>query len=383
MTSGLVEILRDATLALAEVHVDDGSGAQIDGISALANFLQRMVTVDPSVRQWGGGTTSKTRLCVEEGGACRAGRGRIISELTPLHLVSDALGSIDDAFADDPDRLAAWHQGRSGLVDQLLEVDRSGVAGSYRYQLRDRTGYRILHPALQWLLARFDAHRQAGDLEAWADGLSERLAKVLRHPITAGTVDLLDAFWPEAEASGEFTALSAYLTNEENTSAYTGTLTALADTLLLLDRDPNLSPAIQFAALGLAPNAFRAIRGEQPPRADQGVTYAALELTGGVVATLNDAKKNKFKRPGQPTALSKLLGNAVLAPPGERSVLEVLLDVVADVNRENEDADPLQFLSADEDRDVFSDVKKFLRDDSQDQRSMERLYQVIQHRNVK
>ena len=53
------------------------------------------------------------------------------------------------------------------------------------------------------------------------------------------------------------------------------------------------------------------------------------------------------------------------------------------MNRLDEEASPLDPLTAEEDRDVFGDVKLFLKDDKSDQRSMERLYQVIQNRKVK
>jgi hypothetical protein len=388
----LVNILHKAVLVLGNIKVAGADGAEIDGITALANFLQRMVTVDPTIKKWTGETSTKTNLCVEDGmGGCRDGVGAVIPQLAPIHVLADALKAMDDAFAAEPndERIDAWHQGRSDLIDQLLETERTGSEGSYKYQLRDRTAYNIVHPALKWLGDRIEAHVKAGDQEAWAvgtadsPGLSDRLAKVLRHPITAGVVDLLDAFWPEKEASGEFTKVVAYMTDERNETTYRALLTAIADSMILLDRDPDLSPAIQFAGLVMSPNVFQAIEGNGAPNAEKSTAYAALELTGGVVTTLNDPKQNEFKKEGEPTALTKLLNNAVLATGDERSALEVLLDAVADVNRIDETADTLTPLTAEEDRKVFGDVKLFLKDDKSDQRSMERLYQVIQSRKVK
>jgi hypothetical protein len=376
----LVGVLHRATIALAAIKVPGPTG-QIDGITALGNFVQRALTPDPTLKKRDGVTTrTKTNLCVEEGGGCRGGIGRVIPQLSPMSLLADALKAMDDTFAqpDNEGRLEAWHAGRSGLIDQLLTVGRSGTAGNYKYELRDRTAYHLALSALPWLHQLLEEHRAAGDLTAWADGLSGRATTILRHPLTAATVDLLDAFWPEAEASGEFTKVSAYLTNEENEDAYLGMLVALADSMTLIDRDPNLSPAIQFAALGLAPNAFQAIEGSTPPNGDKSVAYAALELTGGVVKELN-----KGKAPGTQTALSKLLRNLVLGDERERSPLEVLLDATADVNRTDDTALPETPLTADENREVFSDVRGFLFDQDQEKRSLERLYTVIQGRKIK
>jgi hypothetical protein len=376
----LVEILHQATVALAAIKVPGPDGAEIDGITALGNFAQRLLTPDPTLfKQDGKTNTTQTNLCVRQGDTCKGDVGRVITPLAPMHLVADALKAMDDTFkqADNKERLQYWQAGRSGILDAVLTVDRSGSEGDYQYKLRDRTAWGISNAVLPWLAERIETHQKAGDLSKWADGLSGRAATILRHPLTAATVDLLDAFWPEADASGEFTKITSYLTDERNEDAFLGMLTAAADSLILLDRDPNLSPAIQFAALGLAPNAFKAIEGELP-NGNKSVAYAGLELTGGVVKELN-----KKKMPGTQTALSKLLKNLVLGDDAQRSPLEVLLDATADVNRRDVTAAPETPLTAEEDRDVFSDVKSFLYDQDQEKRSLERLYTVIQGRKVK
>ncbi|MDB4973345.1 MAG: hypothetical protein JWN48_1686 [Myxococcaceae bacterium] len=372
-------VLHQATLALASIHVTAPDGADVDGIAALASFVQRLATPDPALKKRDGSSTSKTKLCVLSGDACQGGIGHVIPQLSPLHMLSDALEAIDATFgeADNQPRLAAWHAGRSGILDKILAVDRHGSGDSASYSLHDRTGYNIALSVLPWVVERFEQHRAAGDLESWTQGLTERVATLLRHPLTSSLVDLLDAFWPEVEASGEFTKVSAYLTDEQNELAYRTMLTAIADSMTLLDRDENLSPAIQFAALALAPNAFLAIDGQAAPNADKSVAYAGLELTGGVVSELN-----KKLTPGKQTALTKLLGNLVLGDEAQRSPLEVLIDAAADVNRPDATALPDTPLSADENRDVFGDVQSFLYDQDQEKRSLERLYSVIQARKV-
>jgi hypothetical protein len=205
------------------------------------------------------------------------------------------------------------------------------------------------------------------------------VATILRHPLSAGIVDLLDKFWPEEEASGEFIKVTASLTNEhENPSGYRGLLVSAADLLTLVDRDQNLSPAIQFASLGLSQNAFEAVDGQEPPDATGGAVYAALEFTRGVMDELK-----KITADGEPTAFSKLLGNVVLCDGNSRSPAEVMFDATADVNRTYPDLPNEQSLSAEEDRKVFDDVRLFLADDAPGSRSLERLYQVIQNREIR
>ena len=373
-------VLHNAVVALAAVQVTTADGTKINGVKALADFLTRALTPDPGLKKRDGSSSSQSNLCVVDGAACKNGIGRLIPHLSPMVMFADALKRFDDTFKEpsNAERLAIWHQGRSDFLDHILTVDRTGTPGNYQHKLHDRTSYNVAMSVLPWTVNLLKQHRDAGDLATWAEGLSDRAAKVLRHPLAAAIVDLLDAFWPEADASGEFTAVVSYMTDDTNTSSYVGMLTAVADSVTLIDRDPDLSPAIQFASLGLAPNAFSAIDGDVAPNGDKSVAYAGLELTGGVVKQLN------LKKPaGTQTALSKLLNNLVLSDGEDRSPLEVLLDAVADVNRTDDTASSITPLTADEDRAVFSKVQSFLYDDDQEKRSLERLYSVIQGRKVK
>ena len=373
-------VLHNAVVALGAVKVTGADGTQIDGVKALADFMVRALTVDPALKKRDASTSSQSNLCVVDGAACKNGIGRVIPQLSPMVMFADALKRFDDTFKEpsNADRLPIWHQGRSDFFDHILTVDRTGTDGDYQHKLHDRTSYNVAMSFLPWTIKLLKQHRDAGDLTMWAQGLSDRAAKILRHPLAAAIIDLLDAFWPEAEASGEFTAVVSYVTDDANVSSYVGMLTAVADSVTLIDRDPDLSPAIQFASLGLAPNAFKAIDGEVGPNGDKSVAYAGLELTGGVVKQLNQKKAA-----GTQTSLSKLLNNLVLSDGTDRTPLEVLLDAVADVNRTDDTASSLTPLTADEDRVVFSKVQSFLYDDDQEKRSLERLYSVIQGRKVK
>jgi hypothetical protein len=371
-------ILHRATVALKALSYQDK-----DGVKVLSDFVTRLLTPDASLRTRDGKAYTKTNLCVEITGpdgqpACKDNVGRIIPQLTPLYLVLDALKKFDTTWEQEKDRHDAWLAGRSKLVDQLLTVDRSGAAGSYSYKLADRNAYAIAVAALPWVSEQVASHRAKNDLEAWSGELSGRLAKVLRHPLAAGTLDLLDAFWDEPEASGEFTKVSATVLNEDtNPADFRGMLVSAADLLSLLDSDQDLSPAIQFAALALAPNAFEAVGSNAAPEVEKSAAYAGLELTREVVNLLMEKKGD-----AEYTTLAKLLRNSVLSDGSARSPLEVIFDAVADVNRIDTAAPTAQSLTAEEDRQVFGNIKGFLFDTNGEKRSLERLYSVIQSRTL-
>ncbi|MDB4985113.1 MAG: hypothetical protein JWN04_291, partial [Myxococcaceae bacterium] len=377
-------ILHKATVALAALKSPDGTQ---DGIQVLTAFVTRLLTPDATLKTRDGKTYTKTNLCVEMTGpdgmpACTGGVGRIIQPLTPLYVVLDALKSFDTTFqqAANKDRLDIWHAGRSKLVDQLLTVTRSGTPDAYSYKLADRNAYAIAVAALPWVTKQIDAHTAAMDLADWSDKLSGRLGKVLKHPLASAVVDLLDAFWPEAEASGEFEKVSATLLDETNQpTQFRGMLVAAADTLTLLQTDQSLSPAIQFAAIGLAPNGFDAVASSEAPDVEHGALTAGLELSRDVIhQQLTDKKDDS-----QETTIAKLLKNAVISNGSARSPLEVLFDATADVNRIMTDVPTEQTLSSDEDRQVLKNVSSFLHDNDDEQRSLERLYHVIQARSLK
>ncbi|MDB4975293.1 MAG: hypothetical protein JWN48_3634 [Myxococcaceae bacterium] len=376
-------ILHNATVALTDPQVAVNGK---DGIQVLSAFVKRLLTPDPSLKTRDGKGYTKTNTCVETTGmdgmpACAGGAGRIIPVLTPLYVVLDALKTFDTAFAEpaNKDRLDIWHAGRSKLVDQLLTVTRNGAAGTYQYELTDRNAYAIAVAALPWISNQIQSHTAAGDVPAWSDGLAGRLGKILKHPVAAAAIDLLEAFWPEADASGQFEKVAATLLNEgENPDHFRGMLVSAADLLTLLQTDQNLSPAIQFAALGLAPDAFDAVGGSAVPDVEHGIAYAGLELARD---TIHLGIENKGS--SDYTTISKLLRNVVLSDGNARSPAEVIYDATADVNRIQLELPTEKTLDADEDRQVLSNVSAFIHDDDDEKRSLERLYHVIQARSLK
>ena len=80
-----VEILHQATVALAAIKVPGPDGAQIDGITALANMAQRLLTPDPTLFKRDGKTNSTADQPVRATGRHLQGRRRPCDHAARAH----------------------------------------------------------------------------------------------------------------------------------------------------------------------------------------------------------------------------------------------------------------------------------------------------------
>lgn len=375
----LLGVLQRAQLALRKVKLGER-----DGVQVLERFLDRMLRPDPKLAYRDGRNWSKTNTCevMEQGGArkCKDDRGRIIEGVAPLYLMLDALRAVDDAWNGDDERHGLWLEARSKLVDQLLTVEKQGAG----FRLKNRRAHALTLRALPWLKERIDEHKAAGDLEAWVDGsdtepgLADRALEVLAHPILARAVDLYDAFWQDQAAGDQVAAVTEYLMDEQNNeAAFTDLIVLAADTLELVDRDPDLTPALRFAALAIAPNALDTVSSGGTLDVEDGAANRFLQVT-------YELAKIYEQSPRSP--LARLLKNAVEVmsapePSGlaGKTPLVSLIDVIAEVNRATPEAPRTTPLTAEDNRQVFEQLSQFL---SSEDRGLERLYRVIENRKL-
>lgn len=372
-------ILYKASARLKSIKVGERTGMQV-----LNDFITRLITVDPNLAYRGGRKYAYTNTCepVEAMDAsgkvtatCGNSRGRVIDGVMPIYLLLDAVKGIDKTWENgNTERQAVWLEARSKLVDKFLAVTKDEADPlEPNYFLSNRKAQTLTLKALPWIRARIALYRDQGQdqLDAWADGLAPRLASVLNHPLLARGLDLLDILWEEEAAGAEFAKVTAYLMDEKShPEAFRGLLVAATDTLLLVDRDPGLTPLFQFASLALAPNALKVIQEGGAPEVKDSATMITLELTKRITALY----------PGPaPTPLSRILKNAVLSNKAGEAPLEEIIDSSAEVNR----ADPTDVrekpLTAEDYKEVFTQVRDFLVDGD---RGMERLYKVIQGRDL-
>jgi hypothetical protein len=379
-----------------------------DGLTILGKFTERMLRADSALRYRDGRAFAMTNTCVAAMGAdgqpanpvcdCPTGatptdvvdeatkqttckmpsgtivrRGRIIEGgIPPIYMLLDALKSIDNAFAksENTARLPDWRKARSRLVDQFLTsvADPANPGKTVMKNQRARTMGIV---GSRFLAERIRAHRAAGDLQDWAKGLAGRFETTFGHPLVAGFLDLLDKVWDDPAAAAELAKVSTYLMDPSQADAFSGLMVAAADTVTFVDREPALTPIVQFAALGLAPNAFTALDNGTAPDVESGALSQGLELAKSVV----DLDKNPGLSP-----IGRLLTNLVLPNAKNESPLEVIFDATADVNRLEPQKPTTVPLTAADDRKVFDRVQGFLLDED---RGIERLYKVIQNRKVK
>jgi hypothetical protein len=379
----LLGVLQRSTQAFKDVTVDGRDGVQI-----LDAFLKALLLPNPDVKYRNGQTYAKTNLCVVSDGAdgnptCQAGPdgeplGRVIQGgVPPLYLMLDALKDVDAMWSQNAESHDLYLQVRSTLVDKLLDVSK---AADGKTALSNRRAYALTRKAVPWLLARLAEHPDQPDLADWADGLVGRLAGVLAHPLAARGMDLFDQFWDNREAGDEVAKLLAYLFDDKgNPEAFTGAIVALSDTLTFFNKDPDLTPAIRFAALALAEDAIDVVEGSaDAPNVEEGTAYRLLETTRAI----SDLDKGE-----ELSTLAKLLRNTVLPMANTerpllngKSPLEVYIDVIAEVNRVDPEQPSDVTLSAEDDKQVFEKLNDFL---SSDQVGLQRLYKVIENREIK
>lgn len=394
-------ILQKANETLGKITITGVDGKPHDGIGVLSAFARRLLTIDEKLTYRDGRAYSTTNTCmpVESSGSsgdvvveCMDGRGRVIKGpngkgVMPLYLLLDGLKAIDKAFeGDHAERHEPWLAARSALVDQFLSVAKDDTTDPKRptYAMQNRRAYATTLKLVPWIRDRIKFHREvANDLLPWADDLTGRLANVLGHPATAAGLDLLDVLWKEDKAGEEFAKLNAYLLDEVgNPTAFHGLIVAALDTLVLLDRDPDLTPLVQFASLALAPNALEIIdKGDKEekkgvPDVEGSATMATIELTKRITDLYPKPEDPKKK---DETPLSRLLKNGVLADKNGQSPLEEFIDSSTEVNRKDPSTPRDKPLSADDYRAVFEQVHAFLVDPD---RGLERLYKVIQGRDL-
>lgn len=345
----LLTRLQQMNTALAAVEVRPG----VDGVAALATAAE--VLVDP---RRSAGLTDRRGLATT-----RVNDGSREVPLSPLYLFLDALSAMDAAWEREPARHQDWVTARRSVADQLLETDTLGEG----FRMRNARTRAILLTALPFVRERIAARRADGDLVEWSTGLQQRLADTVREPLFSATLRLLDAVNEDPETRRVLAALVHYLVSETSENdAFASTVHTLADALMVLDDERNLAPLLRALSEALAPNVRDVVAGEAE----------ALELEASTVRVSLALVRDIHDVDREQTLLA-ILRNAVSLPEAGDPVtpLEVILDVVAEVNRATPNGGGS--LRADDYRAVLDETSDFLLDPDH---GLERLTAVVQHR---
>ncbi len=344
----LLERVHGLNLALEQIEVRPGE----DGVTVLAAAAEDLV--DP--RRSTGLTDRQGRTEVSVNDGTRS------APVTPLYLVLEALNAMDRDLEVDRDRLREWRDARHAIAEQFLATETLGE----QFRFGNARARAILVTALPFARERIAAHRDAGDLVAWATTLHARFAETMEEPLFAALVRFLDAVNEDPAAREALAALMGYLVDQaSDNDAFAATLHGAADALMVLEDDANLVPLLRALSEALAPNVREVV-----------AAGGALDTEGSALrdtlALLRDVQDVDDER-----MLRTLLQNAVQLPAegDEVTPLETIIDVITEVNR----ATPSEgtSLRADDYRAVIGNVTDYMTDE---RRGLERLTRVVQQR---
>lgn len=325
----------------------------LDGVGALAAVAEDMI--DPRRSPGLSDRRGRTEAAVNDG-------SRSVP-MTPLYLMLEALNAMDRDLAADPERRREWREARGAIAEQFLSTRTVGE----QFRFENARARAILVTALPFARERIQVHRDAGDLVTWATTLHARFADTMREPLAAALIRLLDAVNEDREAREALAALMGYLVDQASANdAFAATLYGAADMLMVLEDDANIVPLLNALSEALAPNVREVVSRGGALDTESSALRDTLRL-------VRDVQEVDDER-----TLRGILRNAVQIPAvgDEITPLEVILDVIAEVNRVR--PNERTSLSADDYRGVLGSVSDTMTDE---RRGLERLTAVVQERD--
>lgn len=346
----LLANLQRASAALDGLDMGGGD----DGIDVLADVASDLLNPSRSP----GLTTrdGRTTIARNDGGGAMG--------VTPMQLLLLGLRNVDrDLRSADDDVVDGWRTARNDLTAQFLDTRPSGTD----YVFANQRGRAIVLAILPFLRGRLEEHATAGDLDAWATDLPGDVSDFLNEPLVAGAIQLLDVVNEDPEARDALVDLLSYLVDEaSDNDAFLSVLYALMDLLQVMEDEGNILPLMHALSGAMAPNARALVEGASgTPDIDGSVGYDALTLLREIRGFDHDR------------TLRALLGNLVQLRDDQTTPLEVIVDVMNEVNRAEPGAGGA-YLPPDY-RASFGHMTDFM---DEERRGMERLYDVVQSREL-
>ena len=394
---------------ITEALAGDLFPAVVELMKALENLpIQRCDAVDPTTKACTKVTTvtgidvaaAATRALVDSDyakntlqlkdrkGAVTAKRndGATTPQVTPAYLLTNALSGIDTAFdtyeqqhPDDKDRRANWRRARSQLVDQFM-----GVTGAQSTSAFSNPTMPKMTPVIIDLIrSQLNAHCPQSFTPpfakcTWArDELTKKAEETLTGPLASAGLDMMNAVRADQEGRVQMEKLMQYLLDAASKNeALASILASSNDIVQVLRDDQNLVPLFHVLA-----SAMDASKTDDKGRVTQkSLVDAQMALLARVSGRYFDKDNVEIcKREIDPNqVLAVALGNLV-TPINDgdfkgQTPLEVVVDVIADVNR----SDPTQKYEGTLDRADYSSVSANVVDFLVNkERGLEQFYEVI------
>jgi hypothetical protein len=380
------------TLPIKRCDATDGTGActtvtNVSGIDVAAAATRSLL--DPSY--------SKNVLKLKDRkGLTTAKRndGTTVAQVTPAYLLTNALGAIDVAFdtyeqqhPDDTARRANWRRARSQLVDQFMGVSGAKSTSAFKNPTMPKMTPVILDLLRAQLNKRCPQSFSPPYAECtWArKDLTDHAAATLTGPLASAGLDMMNTLRANKDGRHEMEVLMQYLLDAASKNdALASMLASSNDIVQLLHDDDNLVPLFHVLASAMDPT----VKG-----ADGKVQKSLVDANMALLARVSgryfdkDSKEICGREIDPNQVLAVALGNLVTPITTAASAdskagtfsngqtpLEVIIDVIADVNR----ADPTQAYEGTLVRGDYSTVSDNVYDFLMNrERGLEQFYEVI------
>ncbi len=337
-----------------------------DGVKVMAEGLK--VLVDPA-RNKGLKQRSGDAGVVRNDGTTNP-------QVTPMYLLIDALEGFDQRFEDwknveqkGDDRLPQWRRARSQLVDQMFAIDGTGAAS----QFHNPAAQKLIANLVGALRSQVAAHCPDPATSCdWArKELPQKATDMVTGPMFATSLDLLDAIRSDENARTELERLLQFLLLSEQGDAQRSTLTALADVLQIFEDDANLTALLHAGAEAAGPEVV----GDDGRVSSKGLVLAAVDTLSRILAEQHDANGTRLcSKEIDPNRTLAVVLRRMVTPPadGKPPPIEILMDVIADVNRRR--PQETTKLVGDDYASIASEVSDFCANPT---RGLEQVYTVI------
>jgi hypothetical protein len=320
--------------------------------------------------------------------------GSPVPQVTPAYLLTNALLGIDIAFdkyeeqnPKDTDRRVGWRRARSQLVDQFLGVN--GIKSNSTFA--NPTIAKMSPVIIDMLRSQLWAHCPGTFLSPLDDSAShpscdwartelvQKASDSLAGPLATTGIDVMDAMRKDPEARREMEKMLEYLVDSSSQNdALASVLASANDMLQILRDDQNLIPLLKVAAAAVDGSKYD----------DQG-RLTEKSLIDAQMALLARMNGKYFDEGGKEICTKEVDPNQVLVAIMSRAVtpikdgdfkgqtpLEVIIDVIADVNR----VDPTQKYEGTLHQDDYANMSKNVVDFLIDpQNGLEQFYEVVRN----
>jgi hypothetical protein len=325
---------------------------------------------------------------VDRNGSVTAKRndGTTNPQVTPAYLLTSALSGIDAAFdaweaqhPEDMKRRSNWRRARSQLVDQFLGINGAKGTSKFKNPAMPKVGPLLVDLLRSQLLAHCPtSFSPPYNKCTWArEELVSKATDSLAGPLVSSGLEMMDALRKDDEGRRQMNLLMTYLVDEASRNdALASMLASTNDLIQVMRDDANIVPLLHVMASAMDASVR-----------DSNGKVTQKSLVDAQMALLARASGKYFNRDGKQVCSREIDPNQVLAIALGKLVtpikddgfkgqtpLEVIIDVIADVNR----VDPTQPYEGTLDKGDYGYVSDQVFDFLMNrERGMEQFYEVI------